>query len=331
MKFIHSKFAEYWRCGAYPERFPRFFKVKDRTEHFTLSKLEAIRHNISGRKHVSNYTRWAADSLDPGSLNPLGGLICFQTHCGSIVGFREALLSTRQLQLLLLSAIPELRTSSCQKYLRIQNLHDTLDIWDAHAESYILEGDLNADMFSSLPDDEQHKVFSRIEKRETDASELIDLISAGYLKWEVQNLFTLACTLQDLKLLLSAAGVGGLNVSDFDYPHGICEMTDDRFQRMISQHIALRAHMQNWQAQKAGSDAYTKCRDPTEEFDCVLQTVLKPRPLAAAVAQRPDMIEGSLDIAMQKEGHIHNLVGEPDHVFLCVFSSHQAGKACTER
>ncbi len=81
---------------------------------------------------------------------------------------------------------------------------------------------LDVDMFSSLPDGDQHKVFSRIEKREIDTSELIDLISAGYLKWEVKNLLSLACTLQDMKFSLFAAGVGGLTVGDFDFPHGIC-------------------------------------------------------------------------------------------------------------
>ncbi len=75
-------------------------------------------------------------------------------------------------------------------------------------------------------------------KRDIDTSELIDLISAGYLKWEVKNLLSLACTLQDLKLSLSAAGVGGLTVGDFDFPHGICDMADDCFQSMISQHTA---------------------------------------------------------------------------------------------
>ena len=320
---LNSKFGEYWRAT---QPCPRF--VKDEPEQ--LSQIEAIRQCIPELKSVSNHSSLDADSLDPGCLDQLGSLICFKTQNGSIVDIKEMPLCTKQLQSLLLSEIPELRKSSCQEYVRNADFQENLAILKANLWRYVEE--LDPCLFDSRPDDDEHKVFSRIEEREIDATKLIELISAGNLKYQFMNLFSLACTLQNLKNLLIAAGVSTLSVSKFDFPQDIVYMTDNCFQGLISQHKALRAEMQKWQAHSAGFDAFTKCRDEREECSFVMDIITEPRLLAAAVDQRPDLKEDILGFAMQKEAfcnHIRNFVGEWDRVYLAVFSSQQASKVCS--
>ncbi len=91
--------------------------------------------------------------------------------------------------------------------------------------------------------------------------------------------------------------------------------------------------MQEWQqANSSQFDAYTKCRDEREECISVNWILHNPRLLAAAVDQRPDMKEDTLDFAMQREAfceHIRNFVGASDRAYLVVFSSQQASQVCS--
>lgn len=203
---------------------------------------------------------------------------------------------------------------------------------NVNLEQYFAEADFDK-LFQSRPEDE-YEVFSQIEELDFSAFETINFLSAGNSEWGFMHLFSLACTLNDLKRSLSSASVSGLSVIDFDPPSDTADLAEYYLQSLISQHKALQTKMLDWQAKTAGYDAYAMCRDRWEEFDCMIRTMNIPQLLAAAIDRRPDLKEDIMEFAMQRDeycNHARNFVDTSDRVCLAVFSSQQASKVCSRK